>query len=465
MKKSSFNFAKFNDDTYLMTNYAGRFAFLPADEFHAFCNDERIDPAIENRLIESYFCIGNNTEKYMREYADAIRDYRHYLFSGTGLHIFVLTSQCNMKCVYCQASTHEYGQMMSKEIAEKCVNLALQSPNNYLSFEFQGGEPLLNFDVLRHIVEYTEAQKVDKHIEFNLVSNLTTLTDEMIEFIKAHNINISTSLDGFETLQNLNRVLPCDNGYKVWKRNFDKVKRITGKSYGAIQTTTRKSLSYPTEIVDEYINCGFSRVFVRPLTPLGYASDYWEKIGYTADEFLKFYSEVFNYTLRLSKEGIDIAEGHACIFLDKILNHRAGNYTELISPCGAGLGQLAYNYDGSIYTCDEGRMLAEMGDTTFKIGNINMEYKELFMNPICKTVAHASCLESLPQCEECVYSPYCGVCPVINYYDTKTVFPTKPNSYRCKIYKGMLDMIFSTLYSSNEKDLLILKKWVGCSKY
>ena len=461
MIKNSFNFAKHNDDTYLITNYAGRYAFLSNDVFHAFCNGNKIDSTIENRLVESYFCMGNNTEKSMRNYADAIRNYRHYLFSGTGLHIFVLTSQCNMKCVYCQASTHECGQMMTKDIAEKSVNLALQSPNNHLSFEFQGGEPLLNFDVLRHIVEYTEAQEVDKRIEFNLVSNLTLLTDEMIEFINDHNINISTSLDGFESLQNSNRPLPYENGYQVWKHNFNKVRCITGKSYGAIQTTTRKSLDHPIEIVDEYINNGFSRVFIRPLTPLGYASNYWEKIGYTADEFLKFYYDIFDYTLKLSKEGIDIAEGHACIFLDKILNHRAGNYTELISPCGAGLGQLAYNYDGNIYTCDEGRMLAEMGDTTFKVGDVNMEYKELFMNPICKTVAHASCLEAIPQCESCAYSPYCGVCPVINYYDTKTVFPTSPNSYRCKIYKGMLDIIFSVLYRSDEKELSILNQWIN----
>jgi len=208
MIKNSFNFAKHNDNTYLITNYAGRYAFLPNDVFHAFCNGTKIDSTIENKLVESYFCMSSNTEKSMRNYADAIRNYRHYLFSGTGLHIFVLTSQCNMKCVYCQASTHECGQMMTKDIAEKSVDLALQSPNHHLSFEFQGGEPLLNFEVLRHIVEYTEAKEVDKHIEFNLVSNLTLLTDEMIEFINAHNINISTSLDGFESLQNSNRPLP-----------------------------------------------------------------------------------------------------------------------------------------------------------------------------------------------------------------------------------------------------------------
>jgi sulfatase maturation enzyme AslB (radical SAM superfamily) len=94
---------------------------------------------------------------------------------------------------------------MTKEIAQKSVDLALQSPNKYLSFEFQGGEPLENFEVLKYIVEYTESHSGNRIIEFNLVSNLTLLNDEMVCFLKEHHVNISTSLDGHEQLQNINR--------------------------------------------------------------------------------------------------------------------------------------------------------------------------------------------------------------------------------------------------------------------
>ena len=462
MVKSDFNFAKFGKDSYLITNYAGKYAFLTSDEFRAFCNGTKMPTNKQNELEKRLFLSGQSSEQFMHDYSTAIRNYRNYLFSGTGLHIFVLTSQCNLKCVYCQASTTPCGNKMSKEVAEKSVDLALQSPNKYLSFEFQGGEPLMNFEVLKHIVEYTNERSIGKVIEFNLVSNLTLLDDEMFQFINEHHIKISTSLDGHEKLQNINRPYPLGNGYTIWRNNLNRLRTETDQTVGAIQTTTRSSLPYYQEIVNEYIANGFKRVFVRPLTPLGYAATRWAQIGYTPEEFLNFYRKTFEYILLLNKQGIEITEGHACIFLDKIINQCAGNYTELISPCGAALGQLAYNYDGNIYTCDEGRMLAEMGDNSFCVGNVNMEYHELFDSSVCKTVAQSSCLECLPHCESCVYSPYCGTCPVLNYYENKTPFLSSPNNYKCKIYKGILEIIFSILHNGCKEDIDILHLWAEC---
>lgn len=461
MVKSDFNFTKVDEDTYLITNYAGRHSFLTAGEFDAFCANKPLPQDKLTELQNAYFCSSDNSEYFIQDYAQAIRSYRDYLFAGTGLHIFVLTSQCNMKCVYCQASTLSHGQKMTKETARKSVDLALQSPNSLLSFEFQGGEPLYNFEVLKYIVEYAEEHAGSKEIVFNLVSNLTLLTDEMVEFLEAHHVNISTSLDGHHALQNTNRPIPGTDGYALWQKKCQLIRERTTRNLGAIQTTTRASLPYYKEIVDEYIANDFHQVFIRPLTPLGYASTHWTSIGYTAEEFIDFYQRALNYIISRAKQGIRISEGHACIFLDKILNHRAGNYTELTSPCGAALGQLAYNYDGKIYTCDEGRMLAQMGDDTFQLGTVDMQYHELFDNPVCKTVAHASCLECIPQCESCVYAPYCGTCPVLNYYENKSVFLSSPNGYKCKIYKGMLDAIFAILHGKDTETRDILHGWVG----
>lgn len=458
---SDFNFTKISDDTYLITNYAGRYCFLTENEFQDFCRGKLPEGKKED-LVSNYFWSDEDTERFILNYSGAIRSYRDNLFSGTGLHIFVLTAQCNLKCIYCQASTDICGGMMSFETAEKSVDLALQSPNRYLSFEFQGGEPLLNFDTLRHIVLYAEEHKGDKEITYNLVSNLTILTDEMADFIKEHGISVSTSLDGSAKLQNMNRPYPNKDSYKEWSSQFDKLKAVLGHDIGAIQTTTRHSLAQPREIVDEYINNGIKRVFIRPLTPLGYAATRWSAIGYTAEEYLSFYEEAFNYILQKAKEGVAISEGHAAIFLDKIFNQHAGSYTELTSPCGAALGQLAYNYDGRIYTCDEGRMMAEMGDHTFQVGTIDSSYEELFDSPTCKAMAQASCLESIPECAECAYAPYCGTCPVVTYFESKSIFASEPNSYKCKIYRGMLDLIFRTIERNDLAEIGILRSWVGC---
>ena len=124
------------------------------------------------------------------------------------------------------------------------------------------------------------------------------------------------------------------------------------------------------------------------MTPLGYAEKNWDKIGYSVEEFLDFYRHILEYILKLNQEGTFIAEGHARIFLNKIFNHDAGNYMELRSPCGGAIGQLAYYYNGKVYSCDEARMLAEMGDDSFCLGNVyEDQYNDLMATPACKVLA------------------------------------------------------------------------------
>ena len=79
-------------------------------------------------------------------------------------------------------------------------------------------------------------------------------------------------------------------------------------NYGAIQTTTRMALSHAHNIVDTYRELGLKEIFVRPLTRLGAASDRWDNIGYTAEEFLSFYNDVLDYIIELEENGTEIRE-------------------------------------------------------------------------------------------------------------------------------------------------------------
>ena len=458
--RSDFTVKEIEPDVFLLTNYAGYHVFLNKKGYRAYLSELPLPNDIQN-LEDNYFYSTENRELFIEKYSTAIQEYRDYLFAPPCLHIFVLTSACNLKCVYCQASTQAKGKYMSIEDAQKFVDIALSSPSRELYFEFQGGEPLLNFETLKFIIEYSEKNKGGKEVQFNLVSNLMALNDEILDFLKQHNVHISTSLDGDMELQNKNRPHTAENCYEKWQKNYQKAREAYSEPIGAIQTTTRYSFGKHREIIDTYIENGFHSIFLRPLTPLGFATERWDEIGYTPDEFLDFYRNALNYILQLNRAGTSISEGHASIFLRKILGHKAGNYTELRSPCGAVLGQLAYHYDGCIYTCDEGRMLADMGDASFKVGTANSKYEDLVESPVCKTMATASCLELLPGCSDCVYSPFCGVCPVLCYAESKSVFPRKPNDYKCKIYKGMLETLFKLLLHGDEFDKQVLRNWAG----
>lgn len=444
-----------------MTNDLGRYMFANFDELKSLISNKvETDSEFERTAKSNMFLYDGSAQAFSDILKPYYRDSKSYLFSSTSLHIFVLTNACNMKCVYCQAQNGRSAPtgMMSKEIAKKAVDIALSSPENYLSFEFQGGEPLLNFETIKYIVKYTKSQKRKKIVEFNIVSNLTLMTEEIAEFIKEHNIGFSTSLDGDEALHNKNRMFLNNIGTYSSVINGMNILKKHNINFGAIQTTTRNSLNKGKAIVDKYVELGLTNVFIRNLTPLGCAFNSWNEIGYKTDEFVEFYKECFNYILQLNMQGIQLKEGTASIMLSKIFSGIPINYMELRSPCGAGVGQIAYYYDGNIYTCDEGRMLAEMGDDSFKLGNVDNLYSELINSNNCKAACISSVLESLPNCCDCVYNPYCGTCPVVNLALSKDIFNKEPNDYKCKIYKGIFDTIFTALQDNKKEE--ILKTWI-----
>ena len=462
MKKNFFNYREMGQKV-LLTNDLGRYVFLSKEEFYRFLRDQ-LDPQeeITQRLMDEFFLYDGNEYEFVERAGEAFRMYRRNLFQGAALHIFVLTKQCNQQCVYCQASTElERHTQMSGETAAKAVDIALQTTAQYVTFEFQGGEPLMNFDTLQFIVEYAEEQNQScgKNLEFSVVTNLMLLDEEKLEFLTKHGVLICTSLDGDEILHNKNRPYFQQNTFEILKKKIQMI-QDKGASVSAIQTTTRDSLPRYREMVDQYLAFGLNQITIRPLTQLGYAAKNWDKIGYTVNEFLNFYRRSLDYIIERNQQGTFILEGHARMFLSKIFCRDAGNYMELRSPCGGAIGQLAYYYNGKVYSCDEARMLAEMGDDSFCLGNVEQDtYESIVSNPVCKTIAKSSCLEGLADCDGCVYQPYCGTCPVISYARYQTVYPSMLQEYRCRIYKGIQDILFEKLEQQDEEVVEIFRRW------
>lgn len=459
-----FNFKKKND-RYLITNDLGKYMFISENTFSELLSGNVSDDNVEkDELIEKGFIIENNPEVFIKKSIPYIQSMKSYCLCSTALHIFAVTNKCNLDCIYCQAHTgsSKLVSSMTAETGKKAVDFALQSPNKYITFEFQGGEPLLNFDVIKEMIEHSKLVKGDKEIEYTIVTNLLNMTEDKLKYLTDNNVHICTSLDGPANVHNNNR--PCVNGNRSYEIVISKINELRqkGVNVSAIQTTSNYSLNYPEEIVNQYLDIGINNIFLRSLTPLGMADSDWDKIGYTADEFLVFYRKAFNYIMDLNKKGIHFTELHACYFLKKILCNYADNYMELRSPCGAGVGQMSYYHDGSVYTCDEGRMLAEMGDNSFLLGNVNSNtYNEAICSPICAAVCKSSVVESLPKCSGCVYQPYCGICPIINYASTNSLYGTNVKDFRCTVYKGIMDIIFDILQNGTEEEVCILQSWMN----
>ena len=460
-----FNFCRFGSGSteYLITNDLGAYMFLSGEDFIHLVRDA-VDASSElsAELVRKGFVGQGSGLAFVEGHLESSRISHCHTFCGTSLHIFVLTTNCNLNCVYCQASSPvaRHCDMMSMDVAKQAVDVALSSPSRFLSFEFQGGEPTLNFECLRYIVEYTESLNHGKDVSFSLVTNLTLLSEEMVLFLRAHNVSLSTSLDGSEVVHDENR--PFKDGRGSFQQVVERIRQLQsqGLNIGAIQTTTRACLSRPHELIQAYLSAGLHAMFVRPMSPLGQAGKVWDRIGYTATEFVDFYGQVLDEIIELNLHGVPMREGHAAVLLRKIFCEPA-HYMDLRSPCGAGFGQLAYTPSGDVYTCDEGRMLHETGDDSFRLGNVFHDtYREMVGSKRARSICIASVTESIPSCCDCVYRPYCGVCPLLNYALDGDLVAKSPNGYRCGIYKGMLDKLFSLLALDDPEITEILSSWI-----
>jgi His-Xaa-Ser system radical SAM maturase HxsB len=354
---------------------------------------------------------------------------------------------------------------MSAVTARKAVDFALSAPVKGLTLEFQGGEPLVNWPVLREAALYArkKAAAAGKELALALVSNFSLMDAEKAGFIIEQDISVCTSLDGPADLHNANRTFSGGDSHaraSGWIKYFqDKRGAQPPGGPSALLTVTRASLGRAREIVDEYARLKLPYVFFKPLSPLGLAREQWGRIGYGPEEFAGFYRAGLDRVLELNLRGVPIKEKTAFLLVKKIIGSRDNKYVDLRCPCGAGLGQLAYDHDGGIYTCDEGRMLAGDGDASFRLGSVRRDsYNGVIKSGTVKACAIASSLDLQPSCSRCAYRPYCGVCPAYNQAAQGGFWGAMPSNARCRALLGIFDAVFERL--RNRRLGPVLEKWL-----
>jgi His-Xaa-Ser system radical SAM maturase HxsB len=456
---NNFNFYKFDDENILVTVEHGAWVLLSKHEFDLLrWGRAHEDPTLFKELHDKGIVL---TESNIEKVVKAYRDRFAFLFNGPSLHIIDPTLRCNQRCVYCHSRAQpekvkEYD--MDKETAKKAVEFMLQAPAKSIVIELQGGECLLNYEVTEFIIDYaTElAKKKGKRVNFALVTNLTSMNEEIINSLKTRKIiGLATSLDGPKEVHDRNRRYLSGTGtYEdvvYWIRRIKEEWKYMFNLNG-LCTITRYSLDHGKEIVDEYIKLGFDSVWLRPLNNIGFAADAWSKIGYTPEEYLAFYKDTLDYMLQPAI-GDKIRELYAVIFLDKIITRYDPMMIDIMMPCGAAIGQLLYAYNGDIYTCDESKLFNE-----FKLGNVHTHtYKDVFKN---RTVAAMIDISSKKNylCDHCPWNPYCGICPVYTYAAQGTVVSKLAMDAKCKMHKELIKLVFKKLLFS-EKEKQILMKW------
>lgn len=431
---------------YVLTNDAGEHLVLDRADLEAYIH-HRMQPgtASYEALKSRHFLFDEESRVALDLLALKLRTRFDRLADLTALHMFVVTLRCDHTCAYCQVSrqTEDRARFdMSIEHADRAVDMVFRSPSPVLKIEFQGGEPLLAFPVIRRVVERALAANLEhgRDLEFVIASNLTHLSDEILTFCKQYGVVFSTSLDGPADLHDARRRLPGGSSHGATIEGIRRIRAELGHdAVAALMTTAPDSLGRVRAIIDEYLRQGFDSIFLRSLSPYGFAVKASLIRRYTVDDWVKFYVEGLDYILEINRSGRAMREEYAAVLLQKILGVVGGGYVDLQSPAGLGIAGIVYNYDGSIYASDEGRMLAEMGDTTFRIGNLDTDdFATVISNPALVDILDQTMLEGVPMCSDCAFLPYCGADPTFHRATQSDNVGHKAHSAFCRKQMAVL---------------------------
>ena len=462
-----FRFTRLNGKE-LLVNEAGEFLFAPSGTAQRLAN-EQLDTNTElyQDLKAKHFVYDDSSSPLLDVLATKVRTKFDHICGGTKLHIFVVTLRCEHSCEYCQVSrqTATRGEFdMSTSTADRAIAMMMDSPARAVTLEIQGGEPLLAFDVIQYIIPRAKklANEKGKELDIVVCTNLACVTDDILKYFRDEGVKVSTSLDGPAFLHNKNRPRPGHNSYEKAIEGIERSRAILGmESVAALMTTTAASLDYAVEIVDEYVRREFHSIFLRPISPYGFAVKTRHRTGYEMGRFLDFYKKGLAHILKVNRGGYRIAEVYTQILLTKILTPHGTRYVDMQSPAGEAWNVLVYNYDGDVYASDESRMLAEMNDRTFRLGNVHKDTRRtLFTGDPALQLFHASCNQALAGCSDCAFQSYCAADPVYHHSTQGDMYGNRPSSGFCSRNMEVIKQLFSIIEENDRETMRILWSWV-----
>ena len=337
---------------------------------------------------------------------------------------------CNLNCEYCFASQGKYHgdrAVMSFEVGKQALDflIANSGTRHNLEVDFFGGEPLMNFDVVKQLVAYARSveKKYNKNFRFTLTTNGVLIDDDVIEFANREMSNVVLSLDGRKEIHDRYRVDYAGNG--SWEKIVPKFQQLVkargGKNYYMRGTFTHQNPDFLKDI-QVMLDLGFSELSMEPVVCA--PGDPSELTAEDMPIVMEQYEKLAELMLKRDKEGkpftfyhymIDLTGG-PCIY-------------KRISGCGSGTEYMAVTPWGDLYPCHQ-----FVGEEKFKLGDIwngvtNHETQNEFA--CCNVYAR-------PECHDCWAKLYCsGGCAANAYHSTGSVLGVY--KYGCELFKKRME--------------------------
>ena len=337
---------------------------------------------------------------------------------------------CNLRCEYCFAAKGDFGcgrKLMPLEVGKKAIDFLIErsAGRRNLEMDFFGGEPLMNWDVVKELVLYArEQEKIhNKNFRFTITTNGLLLTDDKIDFINKEMSNCVLSLDGRKEVNDRLRVRVDGTGcYDQIVPKYQKLVSQRGdKDYYARGTFTRYNLDFTNDVL-HMADLGFDQVSVEPVV-----SD--EKLDYSIKEqdlprVFEEYEHLANALLQRRKEGRGFNFFHFMIDLNQ-----GPCAIKRLRGCGCGNEYVAVTPEGDIYPCHQ-----FVGDEQWKMGSV---LDGTFNIPMKERFAKAN-VYSKSECKNCWAKFYCsGGCNANNWQYEGDIL--KSHGISCELEKKRLE--------------------------
>ena len=343
-----------------------------------------------------------------------------------------IAHDCNLACKYCFASQGDYGgvkrELMSFDVAKKAVDFLIEKSGTrqHCEIDFFGGEPLLNWDVVKQTVEYIESVQ-DKHnkiFKLTLTTNGVLLTQDKIDYVNEHNMSLVLSLDGREEVHNAMRpTAGGTNSYQSVAKNLvNAVKQRDGREYYVRGTYTHKNLDFTKDVL-AMSDLGFEHLSMEPV--VGEDGDYVlreEDLPILEKEYEKL-AEIY---LERQKEGWGEKFNFFHFRMDL---YRGPCMAKRLRGCGAGHEYMAIVPNGDIYPCHQ-----FVGRDGYVLGNVNEGLKNLDIPREFRNTH----VFTKPTCAECWAKFFCsGGCHANN--ETFGGSIKEPYELGCKLQKKRIE--------------------------
>lgn len=273
---------------------------------------------------------------------------------------------CNLTCDYCFASQgkfHGERAMMSLEVGKRAIDFLIENSGSRrnLEVDFFGGEPLMNWDMVKEVVKYARSieKEHNKNFRFTLTTNGVLIDDDVIDFCNKEMHNVVLSLDGRKEIHDrLRRTVNDKGSYDIIVPKFQKfVEKRKGKNYYIRGTFTNENLDF-TEDIKHMVDLGFTELSLEPVvTAPGDPAEITED---KLDQIYEEYEKLANYMLERKKEGKPIS------FYHYILDLEGGPCIhKRVTGCGVGTEYYAVTPWGDLYPCHQ-----FVGKEEYKLGDI-----------------------------------------------------------------------------------------------